>query len=548
MVTSFRPADYQPPLPLEKIILKEKPSDEAVPFDVCFVGAGPASLAGAIELARLVKTDPELSSTTIAVIEKGAEVGHHTLSGAVVNPVAFRELFPELKPEEYPLGPTVEQEQVLLLTESGSFKLPTPPSMRNHGNRVASICEIVRWLAGKAEELGVEVLAGFPVAAMFVEDSAVMGVRVVESGLDHSGQHMGNYQPPTDIAARVVVLGEGTRGFLTQAWQAWQKVDAENPQIYALGVKELWQTKKPLDHIVHSMGWPLPTNAFGGSFMYPLEPNVLSVGLVVGLDYRDNTLDVHDLLQKMKKHPTFKPYLEGGERLEWGAKTIPEGGYYALPRRLSGDGLVILGDAAGFVDVPSLKGIHYAMMSGIFAARAIHAALKQGDVSVASLAAYDRSVRESFIAKDLYKTRNMRLAFKDGFYVGGMKAGLMQLSGGSFPGGRIAMHADAEATKYTCAASQPRYDGTLTFSKVDSVFKSGNETRDSIPSHLIVGQDLPEEVATLYEHLCPAQVYERVDGKLRVNAPNCVDCKATDVIAPRWTPREGGSGPRYKRM
>lgn len=545
---SFRPADHQPPLPLDKLILKEKPSDEAVPFDVCFVGAGPASLAGAIELARLLKNDPELASTTIAVIEKGAEVGHHTLSGAVVNPIGFRELFPDLKPEEYPLGAPVDRESVLLLTENRSFTLPTPPSMRNHGNRVGSICEIVRWLAIKAEEQGVEVLAGFPVSALFTEGDAVTGVRVVESGLDHSGSQLGNYQPPTDITARVVALGEGTRGLLGQAWQSWQKVDSDNPQIFALGVKELWQTKKPLDHVIHTMGWPLPKDAFGGSFLYPLESHVVALGLVVGLDYQDNTLDVHDLLQNLKKHPVFKPYFVGGERLEWGAKTIPEGGYYSLPRRLSGAGLLLMGDAAGLVDVPSLKGIHYAMMSGILAARAIFAALKAGDVSAGALASYDRSVRESFIVKDLYKTRNMRLAFKDGFYLGGAMAGLMQLTGGGFPGGRIDMHADAERTKYSSLGSQPRYDGTLTFNKVDSVFKAGNETRDSIPSHLIVGKDIPEEVATLYEHLCPAHVYEQVDGKLRVNAPNCVDCKATDVLAPRWTPREGGSGPKYKRM
>jgi electron-transferring-flavoprotein dehydrogenase len=315
-----------------------------------------------------------------------------------------------------------------------------------------------------------------------------------------------------------------------------------------LGVKELWQTRKSLDHIVHTMGWPLPTDVFGGSWMYPLESNLLSVGLVVGLDYRSNTLDPHMLFQKLKTHPVFREYLEGGEMLEWGAKTIPEGGYYAVPERLSGDGIVIMGDAAGFVDVPSLKGIHYAMKSGMLAAHAILAALKKDDVSAASLSAYDRAVRESFITRDMHKTRNMRLAFKDGFYMGGLKAFMMQLSGGSFPGGQIQVEEDARSTRREAPAEDLRYDGTLTFNKVDAVFKAGNETRDSIPSHLLVGEDIPPEVAMLYERLCPAQVYELIDGKLRVNAPNCVDCKATDVIAPRWTPREGGSGPKYKRM
>lgn len=549
---SFIPADYQPALPQDKIILTSAPSEEAVPFDVCFVGAGPASLCGAIALADLVRKDNEagggIGEISIAVIEKGAEVGSHTLSGAVVNPRALRELFPDVPVDELPLGPAVKRERVLMLGDGTQFQIPTPPVMHNSGNHVASICEIVRWLAGRAESMGIEVLAGFPVSGLFTEGNRVTGVQVVESGLDHHGQKMSNYQPPTDITARVVALGEGTRGMLTQAWRAWQKVGSKGGQIYALGVKELWQTKKSLDHIVHTMGWPLPRDVFGGSWMYPLEPNVLSVGLVVGLDYKDNTIDPHLLFQKLKTHPLFQEYLGGGEMLEWGAKTIPEGGYYALPDRMSGDGIVLLGDAAGFVDVPSLKGIHYAMKSGMLAARAIFDALKKGDVSAASLSAYDRAVHDSYIAKDMFKTRNMRLAFKSGFYTGGMKAFTMQLTGGSFPGGQIEVDEDNREPRQAAAAAEFRYDGKLTFNKVDAVFKSGNETRDSIPSHLVVGRDIPAEVATLYQHLCPANVYELVDGKLRVNAPNCVDCKATDVIAPRWTPREGGSGPKYKRM
>src|SRR5881409_1707143 len=285
--------------------------------------------------------------------------------------------------------------------------------------------------------------------------------------------------------------------------------------------------------------------------MYPLEPQLVALGLVVGLDYRDAALDVHELLQRMKLHPQFRQYLEGGEMVEWGAKTIPEGGYYAVPARRSGDGVVILGDSAGLVDVPSLKGIHYAVQSGMFAARAIFAGLKGGDTSAARLADYDRLVNASFIMKDLYRTRNMRLAFKDGFYVGGLKAAVMTLTGGRFPGGRIAMEPDAEVQRRLTPASRPGLptpDGRLTFSKVDAVFKSGNATRDTIPIHLVIGRVVPAGVAAFCAHVCPAGVYEAVDGKLRVNAPNCVDCKATDVLGPRWTPREGGSGPRYKRM
>jgi len=321
---------------------------------------------------------------------------------------------------------------------------------------------------------------------------------------------------------------------------------SENPQIFALGVKEIWETQRPLDRVIHTLGWPLPTDAFGGSFLYPLEPNLLALGLVVGLDYRSAALDVHVLLQSLKLHPLFRGYLEGGEAVEWGAKTIPEGGYYAVPQRRHGAGVLILGDSAGFVDVPSLKGIHYAMQSGIYAARAMFASLKAGDGT--QLAQYDRLVDDSFIMRDLYRTRNMRLAFKDGLYAGGIKAGLMTLTRGLVPGGRIAMAADAAVERRPGPPDRFAPDGKLTLSKVDGVFKSGNTTRDTIPSHLVVGRDVPAEVAEFYTHVCPAGVYELVDGRLRVNAPNCVDCKATDVLGPRWTPREGGSGPKYKRM
>lgn len=547
------PADYQPPLPKDRLILEEQPQEEHVPMDVVFVGAGPAGLAGAIELARLVRQDNEagggLGDVEIAVLDKASGLGEHNLSGAVVNPRAFRELFPELKDEDFPFRAPVKDEAVYLLTnESRALKIPTPPTMRNHGNYVASICEIVRWLGEKAEELGVNVFTGFPADALLVENGRVIGVRTTPTGLDRSGEPTGNYMPPTDIVARVTALAEGTRGMLSQAYFDWQGIRAENPQIYALGVKELWETRVPLDRIIHTMGWPLPSDAFGGSFMYPLEPNLVAIGLVVGLDYRDANLDVHGLLQRMKLHPLFRQYLEGGEMVEWGAKTIPEGGYYAIPKRRSGDGVVILGDSVGYVDVPSLKGIHYAMQSGIYAARAIFQVLKAGDVSAASLAAYDRMVDESYIMRDLHRTRNMRLAFKDGFYAGGLKAGLMTLTGGAFPGGRIAMEPDARVPKRVRPLPTFTPDGKLTFAKVDAVFKSGNATRDTIPSHLIVGKDIPPEVAEMYVHLCPAGVYERQGDTLVVNAPNCVDCKATDVLGPRWTPREGGSGPQYRRM
>jgi electron-transferring-flavoprotein dehydrogenase len=550
-VPSILPLRHQRPLPLDQLIRRDPPGAEAIEMDVVIVGAGPAGLACAIELTRLAAADAASGGAAeldIAVLEKAGALGEHSLSGAVVNPRAFHELFPDLNPSDFPFRQPVRGEAVYFLTGGRAQRIPTPPTMHNGGFYTASLCEIVRWMGERAEQAGVNLFAGFPVDALLVEGDAVRGVRTTPSGLDRDRQPTADYGEPTDLTAKVTVLAEGTRGPLSQGWREWQQVGSPNPQIFALGVKEVWATRQPLETVVHTLGWPLPDDAFGGSFMYPLGPGQVAIGLVVGLDYHDASLDVHELLQRLKLHPLFRPHLEGGELLEWGAKTIPEGGYHALPARRSGDGVLLVGDAVGFVDVPSLKGIHYAMQSGVYAARAAFAALKAGDTSARGLASYDRMVDESYIVSDMYRTRNMRLAFKDGLYVGGLKAGLMTISGGRLFGARVEVPEDAAAPRRVAEAEPFVPDGKLTFGKLDAVFKSGNATRDTIPSHLLVGPDVSGEVADFYSHVCPAGVYERVGDELRVNAPNCIDCKATDVLGPRWTPREGGSGPKYRSM
>ncbi|MGH1468975.1 MAG: 4Fe-4S dicluster domain-containing protein [Bdellovibrionales bacterium] len=544
MVKTFKPIDKQPDLQKAHSFILENPtlSEETVPMDVLFVGAGPAGLAGAIKLAQLVKDDPDLQDIEIGVLEKSESLGGHTLSGAVINPAPLKELFPEVDEKDLPFKNKVDGEAVYMLTKNGKIRIPTPPTMQNHGNYSASLCEVVRWMGEKAEDLGINVFTSFPADSLLVQDGKVIGTRTTPTGLNRDGSPGPSHMEGTDVTAEVTVLTEGTRGPLAQSYLKWANLETA-PQIFALGVKEVWKIKKPLNKVIHTLGWPLKKSTFGGSWLYPMGDDMVSIGLVAGLDYKESDLDVHYELQQLKKHPLFKDLLEGGELLQWGAKTIPEGGYHSFPKSFSGNGVLLAGDCVGMVNVPALKGVHYAMTSGIKSAETIFESLKQKEFDK-SLKKYDEKLKASVIYKDLYKVRNMRQAFKCGFFVGGLKAALMTLTGGRFPGGKPHRHEDAEETK----VFQNTPKGKIDLQKVDAVFQSANKTRDDLPNHLTVGEDISKEWAEFYVNLCPAGVYEMEDDKLVVKSPNCVDCKATDVLGPRWQPREGGSGPSYTIM
>ncbi len=561
------PSEFPPPFdPADVIGPPTDPEEERIEVGIAIVGGGPAGLACANKLMQLLEGEPELTEklgeVPVAVIEKGKVPGAHLLSGANVNPSALRELFPDLDPADWPpVYQEVTKDATYFLTSKAAIPLkPAPPNFRKEGYYTLSVSKLGRFLAEQAEEAGVYILSETAATKLLVEDRIVKGVRSGDRGRGKDGEELGNFEPGSDVVAKATVLAEGTLGHLTYAAYDYFDMHGSDPQAWELGVKEVWEVPKPLDRVIHTLGWPLRWSPrykeAGGSFIYPMGEDKVGFGLVVGLDTTDATFSVHDALQLFKTHPFVKKILAGGKRVGWGAKTIPSGGYWALPKRFSVPGMLIAGDAAGMVNIAELAGVHYAMHAGIYAAEAIVESLK-ADIDSVNFESYDKRVRDSVIEKDLYRSRNMKQPLTRGLIFGGMMGSAMVATKGAFPGGhwKVEDNAEVPVELGNAADKYPKPDNELTFAKLDSVFLSGNATRDDAPNHVRIQTRVPREVAQTWVSMCPAQVYEIPDEQLangaaevdvHVTASNCVQCGAITAKGGRLTLPEGGDGPLYQ--
>ena len=559
---------------------------EQLEADVLIVGAGPAGLSCALHLANLIKkhnesgAKPELSAENIYVLEKGREIGAHQLSGAIMNPKALAELVPDFE-KSAPLDTPVTDSAALLFTERSSFRFPvTPPPFQNRGNYVVSLNKIVKWLGALVEAAGVNVFKEFGGAELVYENSAVAGVITEDKGLDKNGKPKDNYTPGYELRAKVTVLAEGTRGSLTKKLVAEKKLDNINPQSYGIGIKELWDVQpgriEP-GYVAHTLGWPVSTDMYGGGWIYSLANNRVSIGLVLALEYADPLFDPHAAFQTWKTHPFLRKLLDGGKLVRYGAKSLPYGGWYAMPRNTV-DGALIIGDSGSFLDSQRLKGIHLAMKSGMLAAETIYQALKTGDASAKTLGGFQSRVEQSYIRDEMWKVRNFHQSFQHGMFRGFMHTAFQQITGGR---GLIdPMRAEEgykhnkkiDATKRSLNTTERfKGDGKLTFDRLTDVYHSGTRHDEDQPCHLHVLDTnicitrCVEEYGNPCQYFCPAAVYEmakEVDRsavageterlRLKINFANCVHCKTCDIADPYqiidWVVPEGGGGPNYEGM
>jgi len=530
-------------------------------LDCLVVGAGPAGLAAALRFRQLMEAEGA-GDLTIGVLEKASSPGLHSLSGAVVDPRGLDDLLPGWRKLDPPVEAEVSRERVFVLSERRAYRIPVPPPLHNRGNFVCSLNRLVVWLAKVAESKGIDLFAEFPARDLLVEGERVCGVRLTDAGVSKDGTRKPNFRPGAEVRAKVTILCDGVRGNVTKQLLARfpETMLGRNAPDFETGIKELWELRPGAfaeGEVVHTMGWPLPPNVYGGSWMYGMRGNLLSIGLVMGLDYEDPTYDLHREFQRFKTHPFVARILEGGKLVRYGAKAIPGGGLYSMPR-LYGDGWLIAGDAASTVNMARLKGIHLALKSGALAGEAAFRAIRAGDVSAAALRGYERAFEASWAQRELFGARNFRTAFKRFRRPRAMFEAAVQ----TFLGGRGLFYTRLEHGKGVHESlgarrpppAPPPFDGRLTFDKLTDVFHSGTKHEEDQPSHLVVTDpDLcvrrcAAEYGNPCRHFCPANVYEFTD-RLTINASNCVHCKTCDIKDPyaiiQWVTPEGGGGPSY---
>lgn len=566
----------------QSVYVTSHPQMEA---DVVIVGGGPAGLACALRLSQLidkhnsVNSERKLSKENIFVLEKARTLGGHALSGALLDPRSMQELLPGFE-REAPLDTTVSRQSVYFLTRKSKFKLPViPGALRDQGHHVISLNRFVKWLGRKVEEAGITVFTGFAGSLLLFEDDRVVGVRTEDKGVDRHGQLKSNFEPGYDLKAKVVVLAEGARGSLAkQLFEHCGLQKGPNPQTFGVGVKELWEIppgRVAPGEVIYTLGWPLTIQEYGGSWIYGMAGNIISLGFVTGLHYADPRTDPHHILQSFKQHPFVAKLLDGGKILGYGAKALPYGGWWSIPP-LAGHGWMILGDSAGFLNAQRLKGIHLAIKSGMLAAETIFDAMRTADFSPERLGRYRERIDKSWMKEELWPVRNFHQSFETGFVKGLFHAALQQFTGGrglharytSHPGHTRMRHLsefapDGGTRKYITGWAEG--DGKLTFDKLTDLYYSGTKHEEDQPSHLVLldvnicNTRCVQEFGNPCQYYCPAAVYEMIEAldmpfgkQIHLNPSNCVHCKTCDIMDPyqniSWVPPEGGGGPSYDGM